>query len=147
VSVRARSQCGLSIGSVKVIRHKKYEFSAGELWKPGAEERNVIQGAGWGENRSLAEEKSNGTSLTRKRRQGCAVDSHASRKKPNVIYFLVDNLGMGELSSYIGGPLRGAATTRTNPVKPVTTDSSRFAEADVVLGLSPRTWGAHSTTR
>jgi hypothetical protein len=27
-------------------------------------------------------------------------------KKPNVFYFLVDNLGMGELSSYNGGPVR-----------------------------------------
>jgi arylsulfatase len=33
-------------------------------------------------------------------------------RKPNVIYFLVDNLGMGELSSYCGGPFRGATTTR-----------------------------------
>jgi arylsulfatase len=36
----------------------------------------------------------------------------AQSKKPNVVYFLVDNLGMTELSSYIGGPLRGASTTR-----------------------------------
>jgi hypothetical protein len=33
-------------------------------------------------------------------------------KKPNVVYFLVDNLGMGELSSYNGGALRGATTAR-----------------------------------
>ena len=33
-------------------------------------------------------------------------------KKPNVVYFLVDNLGMGELSSYSGGPLRGTSTPR-----------------------------------
>src|SRR5271163_4588177 len=32
--------------------------------------------------------------------------------KPNVVYFLVDNLGMGELSSYSGGPLRGTRTPR-----------------------------------
>ena len=32
--------------------------------------------------------------------------------KPNVIYFLVDNLGMGELSCYSGGPLRGTYTPR-----------------------------------
>lgn len=32
--------------------------------------------------------------------------------KPNVVYFLVDNLGMGELSSYSGGPFRGVSTTR-----------------------------------
>jgi arylsulfatase A-like enzyme len=31
---------------------------------------------------------------------------------PNVIYFLVDNLGQGELSSYSGGPLRGVFTER-----------------------------------
>lgn len=36
----------------------------------------------------------------------------AQSKKPNVVYFLVDNLGMGELSSYTGGALRGATTTR-----------------------------------
>jgi arylsulfatase A-like enzyme len=29
-----------------------------------------------------------------------------------VVYFLVDNLGMGELSSYSGGPLRGVTTAR-----------------------------------
>lgn len=34
------------------------------------------------------------------------------RARPNVIYFLVDNLGIGELSCYSGGPLRGATTTR-----------------------------------
>ena len=33
-------------------------------------------------------------------------------KKPNVVYFLVDNLGMGELSCYSGGPFRGVSTTR-----------------------------------
>jgi arylsulfatase A-like enzyme len=33
-------------------------------------------------------------------------------KKPNVLYFLVDNLGMGDLSCYCGGPLRGATTAR-----------------------------------
>jgi arylsulfatase A-like enzyme len=36
----------------------------------------------------------------------------ARSKKPNVIYFLVDNLGMGELSSYNGCSLRGATTAR-----------------------------------
>ena len=36
----------------------------------------------------------------------------ANAKRPNVIYFLVDNLGIGELSCYSGGPLRGAYTPR-----------------------------------
>ena len=33
-------------------------------------------------------------------------------KKPNVVYFLVNNLGMGELSSYNGCSFRGATTER-----------------------------------
>jgi arylsulfatase len=44
-----------------------------------------------------------------------AVPAHsqpADAKKPNVVYFLVDNLGMGELSVYNGGPLRGTSTPR-----------------------------------
>ena len=36
----------------------------------------------------------------------------AQEKKPNVVYFLVDNLGMGELSSYSGCPPRGVSTPR-----------------------------------
>lgn len=36
----------------------------------------------------------------------------ADAKKPNVVYFLVDNLGEGELSCYSGGPLRGTMTPR-----------------------------------
>jgi arylsulfatase A-like enzyme len=36
----------------------------------------------------------------------------AQTKKPNVVYFLVDNLGMGELSSYNGCSLRGTSTAR-----------------------------------
>lgn len=39
-------------------------------------------------------------------------ESGMQSKRPNVIYFLVDNLGMGELSSFSGGPLRGVATVR-----------------------------------
>ena len=30
--------------------------------------------------------------------------------QPDIVYFLVDNLGMGELSCYSGGPYRGTAT-------------------------------------
>lgn len=41
-----------------------------------------------------------------------ATSSGAQAKKPNVVYFLVDNLGMGELSAYSGGPYRGVYTTR-----------------------------------
>ncbi len=33
-------------------------------------------------------------------------------QKPNIVYFLVDNLGMGELSCYDGGITRGAETPR-----------------------------------
>jgi len=35
-----------------------------------------------------------------------------AKKTPNVVYFLVDNLGIGELSCYSGGPLRGTYTRR-----------------------------------
>src|SRR6185312_5473418 len=42
----------------------------------------------------------------------CSTTSVAQAKRPNVVYFLVDNLGMGELSSYSGGPFRGVTTTR-----------------------------------
>lgn len=38
--------------------------------------------------------------------------AQAADKKPNIVYFLVDNLGMGELSCYSGGPLRGTMTPR-----------------------------------
>ncbi len=33
-------------------------------------------------------------------------------KKPNILFFHVDNLGMGELGCYGGGRLRGADTKR-----------------------------------
>jgi hypothetical protein len=36
----------------------------------------------------------------------------AKGKKPNVVYFLVDNLGYGELGCYGGGVLRGTKTSR-----------------------------------
>ena len=38
--------------------------------------------------------------------------AQAADKKPNIVYFLVDNLGMGELSCYSGRPLRGTMTPR-----------------------------------
>jgi len=40
-----------------------------------------------------------------------ALQSH-SQDKPNVIYFLVDNLGLGEIGCYDGGITRGAETPR-----------------------------------
>ena len=33
-------------------------------------------------------------------------------KRPNILFFHVDNLGMGELGCYGGGILRGADTRR-----------------------------------
>ena len=35
-------------------------------------------------------------------------------EKPNILFFHVDNLGMGELGCYGGGILRGADTKRTD---------------------------------
>src|SRR3981189_631328 len=37
---------------------------------------------------------------------------HSMAKKPNILFFHVDNLGMGELGCYGGGILRGADTKR-----------------------------------
>ncbi|WP_336697768.1 sulfatase-like hydrolase/transferase [Curtobacterium sp. USHLN213] len=36
----------------------------------------------------------------------------AERRTPNILFFHVDNLGFGELSSYAGGPFRGVVTER-----------------------------------
>src|SRR5579884_4114424 len=36
----------------------------------------------------------------------------AASRRPNILYFHVDNLGLGELGCYGGGPLRGADTRR-----------------------------------
>jgi arylsulfatase len=36
----------------------------------------------------------------------------AAGRPPNIVYFLVDNLGYGELGCYGGGILRGADTRR-----------------------------------
>lgn len=53
-----------------------------------------------------------------------------AQDKPNVIYFLVDNLGLGELSCYDGGITRGVATPRID----------RFAEQGMQLwNFAPET--------
>ena len=36
----------------------------------------------------------------------------AAPEKPNIVYFLVDNIGLGEIGSYDGGITRGAETPR-----------------------------------
>jgi arylsulfatase A-like enzyme len=43
---------------------------------------------------------------------GAAAPAQQVGKKPNIVYFLVDNLGNGELGCYGGGILRGAQTPR-----------------------------------
>ena len=54
-------------------------------------------------------------------------------KKPNILFFHVDNLGMGELGCYGGGILRGADTRRMDSFakrrrrSSPTTSSSRSA--------------------
>ena len=35
-----------------------------------------------------------------------------AQEKPNIIYFLVDNLGLGEIGCYDGGITRGVETPR-----------------------------------
>jgi hypothetical protein len=61
---------------------------------------------------NYAQEESMADASPRTASKAGAKISNPSSKKPNVVYFLVDNLGMGELSSYVGGPLRGVSTTR-----------------------------------
>jgi arylsulfatase len=47
------------------------------------------------------------------RRQECTMEPTAGvRKPPNILFFHVDNLGMGELSCYGSGILRGVSTSR-----------------------------------
>ncbi|MGV6805746.1 MAG: arylsulfatase [Ruegeria sp.] len=41
-----------------------------------------------------------------------SISSAFAEDKPNIVYFLVDNLGYGELGAYGGGILRGADTAR-----------------------------------
>ncbi|MGE6783531.1 sulfatase-like hydrolase/transferase [Ensifer adhaerens] len=42
----------------------------------------------------------------------CSAVFAQEQQKPNIVYFLVDNLGYGELGAYGGGMLRGAETPR-----------------------------------
>ncbi|MDR7133896.1 arylsulfatase [Lysobacter niastensis] len=59
-----------------------------------------------------------GTFQTHCRKDACSTPSapfrrrSMSEKGPNIVYFLVDNLGFGELGCYGGGILRGADTRR-----------------------------------
>ncbi|MEZ6053974.1 MAG: arylsulfatase [Planctomycetaceae bacterium] len=54
----------------------------------------------------------------------------AQQDQPNIVYFLVDNLGNGELGCYGGGVLRGAETSRID----------RFAEEGMLLlNFAPET--------
>lgn len=39
-----------------------------------------------------------------------ALPAWAQAKRPNVVIMMMDNLGWGEIGSYGGGELRGAAT-------------------------------------
>jgi arylsulfatase len=58
------------------------------------------------------------------------VSKAAQTDRPNIVYFLVDNLGMGELSVYSGGPLRGTYTPRID----------RFASEGMrLLNFAPET--------
>ena len=49
------------------------------------------------------------------------------RGRPNILYFLVDNLGMGELGCYGGGLLRGTETPRIDRFAAESTKLLNFA--------------------
>jgi len=58
------------------------------------------------------------------------VGAQESQGKPNIVYFLIDNLGMGELSCYSGGAYRGTATPHID----------KFAEQGIKLtNFAPET--------
>lgn len=59
-----------------------------------------------------------------------AATGQATAQQPNIVYFLVDNLGYGEISSYNGGPLRGAETARIDALA---------AEGMRLLNFAPET--------
>jgi arylsulfatase A-like enzyme len=75
----------------------------------------------------------------------CAPHANAQAKRPNVVYFLVDNLGMGELSSYSVGPFRGVTTARIDAFAKEGMRLTNFApEAQCTLSRSALMTGRYS---
>jgi arylsulfatase A-like enzyme len=62
------------------------------------------------------------------------AQSADARKKPNIVFILVDNLGYGELGVYGGGILRGAPTPR---IDKLASEGTRLLNFNVVAQCTP----------
>ena len=56
------------------------------------------------------------------------------RKKPNIVFILMDNLGYGEVGCYGGGPLRGAPTPR---IDKLASEGTRLLNFNVEAQCTP----------
>jgi Sulfatase len=63
------------------------------------------------------------------------AQERSSRKRPNIVFMLTDNLGYGELGCYGGGVLRGAPTPRIDALASEGMRLLNFnVEAQCILG-------------
>ena len=60
--------------------------------------------------------------------------SAKNSNKPNIVFILMDNLGYGEVGSYGGGILRGAATPR---IDKLATEGTRLLNFNVEAQCTP----------
>jgi arylsulfatase len=77
--------------------------------------------------------------------QATLAATPAASGQPNILYFMVDNLGMGELGCYGGGLLRGTATPRIDRFASQSTRLLNFApEAQCSPSRSALMTGRHA---